>query len=177
MVQRSRVSLPVSASLGESGPRRPSNDSSHNRSSTTNSYESNVEPVSRKMSGLSDQSSIITPSLSINQDQQKMVRNCLAILEGGLLNSGVHFNADCALLRVEAISRTDENIVNGEPLLTDRGFYIIEEGQLDLCAADGQTVSHRLLAGDFFGELSSLFRVPTSAVVNMVTRLVGVAYL
>ena len=99
-----------------------------------------------------------------------MVQECLDTLEGGLVNSGVHLNANHVLPYVETVTRTDDSIVEGEALLKDNGLYIVQEGQLDLCAADGHTVSQRLQVGDFFGELSSLFRVPNSAVVNVVSR-------
>ena len=181
-------SLSVSSNLGDDVP-HPSK-SSNNLPGSHGSIGRSQGSISHSQENVSHQGSIshsnlqhsprntamtghlptISPTISINESQQAVVRECLATLEGGFVNSGVHLNADHVLPYVETVTRTDDSIVEGEALLKDNGLYIVQEGLLDLCAADGRTVSHRLQVGDFFGELSTLFRVANSAVVNVVSR-------
>ncbi len=99
-----------------------------------------------------------------------MVCECLATIEAGLAYAGVHLSADKVLPYVETITRRDDSIVAGEALLKSNGIYIVQNGMLDMCAADGETVTQRLEAGEFFGELSVLFRVPSNRGVNVVSR-------
>lgn len=113
-----------------------------------------------------------SPAPSINEEQKTMVRDCLNKIEEGLVNSGVHLNVGRVLPFVETITRRDDTIIEGEALLKTNGIHIVQEGVLDLCAADGKTVTQRLELGDFFGELSVLFRVPSSREVHVVSRQV-----
>ncbi len=113
-----------------------------------------------------------SPVPSIDDEQKAMVRECLATIEAGLVNSGVHLNAERVLSYVETITRKDDTVGEGESLLKTSGIYIVQDGVLDMCAADGETVTQRLEAGDFFGELSVLFRVPSNRGVEVVSRCV-----
>ncbi len=127
------------------------------------------------MDELVEESSVGRPSpvpSSIDDEQKTMVQECLTTIEAGLVNSGVHLNAERVLPYVEVITRRDGTIVEGEALLKTSGIYIVQEGALYMCAADGETVTQRLETGDFFGELSVLFRVPSNRGVQVVSRYV-----
>ncbi len=117
----------------------------------------------------------VSPSPSITDEQKTMVSECLATIETGLAYAGVHLNADKILPFVETITRRDDTIVEGEALLKTNGIYIVYDGVLDMCAADGETVTQRLEAGEFFGEISVLFRVPSNRGVNVVSRYIRIA--
>ena len=113
-----------------------------------------------------------SPTPSINDEQKALVRDCLSSLEKNLVNSGVRLNVDRVIPFVDVVTLKEENIANGEDILKSSGMYIVQNGVLDMCAADRSTVTQRLEAGDFFGELSTLFRVPSNREVQTISRSV-----
>ena len=86
----------------------------------------------------------------------------------------MHFNDEGITSQVvvttqEGVSEDDGGSMNGGRY--SGGIFILDEGSLEVSCPDEESVLYRLLPGDFFGELSTLFKVQYNSKVNFIGRL------
>ena len=94
----------------------------------------------------------------LNEQQIRKVRMCLDCLESYL---DVTFNLERILEQAQVINFNphEQVLTCGEAA---PGIYVVDSGAIEVYSEEGQIVSH-LLAGDFCGELATLFEVNCSA--------------
>lgn len=102
------------------------------------------------------------------------MQHCLALLESSL---DISFNVDLILPHVKPV-RFEANkriLTRGEEEgreegVAPEGIFVVDEGVVAVLSPSGDTVLNRLLPGEFFGELSTLFDTQCTASVMAAQR-------
>ena len=97
----------------------------------------------------------------LTESQIRKVKHCLQTFESGL---DIEFDVDEILSSVQivTVSARENVFVYGVESI---GLYVVDSGALNVCTDKGETVVGHLLAGDFCGELSTLFDIKSTAQV------------
>lgn len=167
LTQAPPLQQPLTASLssGTSAQAQPVERALHVFSPGESSYSSAVlrsnssSPEAPELTtSLRQISSSDSESMELSTRQQGMLQECLWNMQSVL---GLHFDADAISDGVEVVSSGGGEELdlceNGKA----KGIYIVESGELEIATGEGEgEIKDLLRPGDFFGELSALFRVP-----------------